>query len=112
MAVLVFCLFANTVGRRSGGETPHHPMQSHQAVPPHMQSMAPDGTPAHMWPRFQTPRVQRHAFVDDEGTDTDTSPAKLKPMLPPYTPSGRRSPSKGDRSLSPIKYRRSPSKGY
>lgn len=49
----------------------------------------------------------RRGLLQDE-TDTDSSPPKMMPLLPPCTPVGRRSPSKGDRSRSPSK--RSPSK--
>lgn len=65
-----------------------------------------------MWMPVQTPRMKRHAMLDD-GSDTDSSLPRSTPlMLPHYTPSGRRSPSKGERARSPIKYARSPSKGY
>ncbi|KAI9163723.1 Nucleus export protein BRL1 [Paramyrothecium foliicola] len=60
---------------------------------------------------MQTPQIQRRREVEEE-TDTDASPPHMRPLLPPTTPSGRRSPSKGHRSQSPTKYRRSPSKGY
>ncbi|KAL6406955.1 hypothetical protein AUP68_09772 [Ilyonectria robusta] len=54
--------------------------------------MPPESGPGFMWVPVQTPRVNRHAMLDD-GTDTDSSPPKMKPLLAaPYTPSGRRSP--------------------
>ncbi|KAK7428079.1 hypothetical protein QQZ08_005318 [Neonectria magnoliae] len=109
-AVLIFCAFANNLmlGKQSGDKAiPAVPSQS-AAI--HDPSMPPESGPGFMWVPVQTPRLNRRAIMD-EGTDTDTSPPKMKPLLAaPYTPS-RRSPSKRDRSLSPIKYGRTPSKG-
>ncbi|KAH6603121.1 hypothetical protein Trco_008525 [Trichoderma cornu-damae] len=109
--IAVFVIFSNVLlgwGRSKGHPAPLHPTAfSH--VPP----MAPDATPAHFRARFETPRAQRYAFIEDDMTDADPSPPKM--ALGPgfaYTPSGRRSPSKGERPLSPIKYHRSPNKGY
>ncbi|KAF4119451.1 Di-sulfide bridge nucleocytoplasmic transport domain [Geosmithia morbida] len=64
-----------------------------------------------MWIPVQTPKMRSRRFIDDD-TDTDSTPPNMHKMLPPYTPSGKRSPSKRERSLSPIKYGRSPMKGY
>ncbi|CAM1501538.1 Fc.00g035220.m01.CDS01 [Cosmosporella sp. VM-42] len=108
-AVLVFCAFANnvTLGRyNSAKAAPAMPSQPSF----HDPSIPPESTPGFMWVPVQTPMRNRHALLE-EGTDTDSSPPKMKPLLAaPYTPS-RRSPSKGERSRSPIKYNRSPSKG-
>jgi hypothetical protein len=60
-----------------------------------------------------TPQVHRRRMnMMNEDTDTDASPPHMPTLLPPRTPSGRRSPSKTHRSQSPIKYSRTPSKGY
>ncbi len=75
-----------------------------------MNGMGDD--PNVMWMPVQTPRMKRHMILDD-GSDTDSSLPRSTPlMLPNATPSGRRSPSKGERVRSPIKYSRSPSKIY
>jgi hypothetical protein len=71
-------------------------------------AMAPEGTASYMY-LVPTPRHMRQGLLGDD-TDTDSSPPKLMPV--PFTPSGRRSPSKVERSRSPVKYRRSPSKNY
>ncbi|KAF4981649.1 hypothetical protein FZEAL_2589 [Fusarium zealandicum] len=111
-AVLIFCAFANNLvlgGYANSKAAAPAPSQS--AVASHDLSMPPESGPGFMWIPVQTPRMQRHGMLD-EGTDTDSSPPKMKPILaPPYTPSGRRSPSKGDRGRSPVKYNRSPNKG-
>ncbi|POR35998.1 Nitrogen assimilation transcription factor nit-4 [Tolypocladium paradoxum] len=113
--VLAFILVCTTVnvgslGRQSGHKpVPSAPVQTGSTAPDTARS--PDITPGYMLVPVQTPRMQRRAMLD-EGTDTDSSPLSLKPALNHYTPSGRRSPSKGERQLSPIKYGRSPSKGY
>lgn len=63
-----------------------------------------------MWIPVQTPKMRSRRFMEEE-TDTDgTPPSMHKPLN--FTPSSRRSPSKRERSLSPIKYSRSPVKGY
>ncbi|KAM0425003.1 hypothetical protein ACHAPT_009804 [Fusarium lateritium] len=113
-AVLIFCSVANNVVLRGYANNINKvaaPVQSQPATTTHDPSIPPEGGPGFMWIPVQTPRMQRHRMLD-EGTDTDNSPPKMKPILAaPYTPSGRRSPSKGDRSRSPVKYNRSPSKG-
>ncbi|KAF4451947.1 Nucleus export protein BRL1 [Fusarium austroafricanum] len=111
-AVLIFCAFANNffLGGYANNK-PAAPVQSQPAAPPHDPSMAPENGPGFMWVPVQTPRMQRHMLLDD-ATDTDSTPPKMKALLPPpYTPSFRRSPSKGDRGRSPVKANRSPSKG-
>ena len=67
-----------------------------------------------MWMPVATPRRQRQGLLDEgEGSDTDNPYVSATPMrLGYYTPSSRRSPSKGERARSPVKYNRSPSKGY
>ncbi|KAI5463933.1 Di-sulfide bridge nucleocytoplasmic transport domain-containing protein [Mariannaea sp. PMI_226] len=108
-AILILCAFANnlTLGRYNKA-TPAAPVPSASI---HDPAIPLESGPGYMWVPVQTPHTNRHALLD-EGTDTDTSPPKMKPLLAaPYTPSGRRSPSKRDRSLSPVKYGRSPSKG-
>ncbi|KAI1850946.1 hypothetical protein JX265_007271 [Neoarthrinium moseri] len=63
----------------------------------------------------QTPRSRYQGLMaHDETPDTDASPGDPKALPPPLyyqTPSGRRSPSKGDRGRSPTKSR-SPTKRY
>lgn len=68
-----------------------------------------------MWMPVATPRMKRQMMLEEAASDTDaTPPPKMQPMLA-YTPSSRRSPSKGERgerALSPVKSQRSPSKRY
>ncbi|KAL7785646.1 Di-sulfide bridge nucleocytoplasmic transport domain-containing protein [Trichoderma ceciliae] len=109
--IAVFIIFSNIL--LGWGRSKSHPAPVHPPSFSHIPLMVPNNTPAHFRARFETPRAQRYAFIEDDVTDTDMSPPKM--ALGPgfaYTPSGRRSPSKGERSLSPIKYHRSPSKGY
>ncbi|KAI0376742.1 Di-sulfide bridge nucleocytoplasmic transport domain-containing protein [Hypomontagnella monticulosa] len=59
----------------------------------------------------QTPRHRsRHLLTNDETPDTDEA-SRLYALPPPQTPSSRRSPSKGERGMSPTKSR-SPAKRY
>lgn len=67
--------------------------------------------PSVVWMPVATPRMKRHMMVEDAASDTDATPPKMQPMLA-YTPSSRRSPSKGERAMSPVKNQRSPSKRY
>lgn len=109
LALLLLCAFANnlTLGRWTKA-TPAAPAPSASI---HDATIPPESGHGFMWIPVQTPRTNRHAILD-EGTDTDSSPPKMRPLLAaPYTPSGRRSPSKRERSLSPVKYGRTPSKG-
>ncbi|SPJ73489.1 uncharacterized protein FTOL_03219 [Fusarium torulosum] len=111
-AVLIFCAFANNffLGGYANNK-PAAPVPSQPVVSSRDSAMGPENGPGFMWVPVQTPRLKRHMILDD-GTDTDNTPPKMKTLLPPpYTPSSRRSPSKGDRGRSPIKYNRSPSKG-
>lgn len=112
-AILIVCAFANnlTLGRHSmakgGAPTPAQP-----SAAAHDPSVPPEAVPGFMWVPVQTPRMQRHGLLEDaDGTDTDASPPRMK-MLPPYTPSSRRSPSKTERGRSPVKYKVSPMKAY
>ncbi|KAK4168746.1 Di-sulfide bridge nucleocytoplasmic transport domain-containing protein [Cladorrhinum sp. PSN259] len=94
---------------------PAEPIQSQPVVPPMLgHSIHHNPSQAYIWaPINQTPRSVRKTLFADEATDTDNSP-DYKMIMPPQTPSGRRSPSKGDRDRSPSKglRGRSPSKGY
>ncbi|KAH7185234.1 Di-sulfide bridge nucleocytoplasmic transport domain-containing protein [Fusarium flagelliforme] len=109
-AVLIFCAFANNFFLGGYVNKPAPPVQSQPAAPSREPSMVPESGPGFMWVPVQTPRMKRHMMLD-EGTDTDNTPPKMKTLLPPpFTPSIRRSPSKGDRGRSPVK-NRSPSKG-
>ncbi|KAK0730093.1 Di-sulfide bridge nucleocytoplasmic transport domain-containing protein, partial [Lasiosphaeris hirsuta] len=74
-----------------------------------------DPNQAYIWaPISETPRHIRRNLLADDATDTDNSPEVMKAIMPPQTPSGRRSPSKGERERgrSPSKTSRSPSKGW
>ncbi|RFU76406.1 hypothetical protein TARUN_5848 [Trichoderma arundinaceum] len=109
--IAIFVIFSNIM--LGWGRSKSYPAPAHPPAVSHVPLMAPDATPAHFRARFETPRAQRYAFIEDDVTDFDTPPTRM--ALGPgftYTPSGRRSPSKGERSVSPIKYHRSPSKGY
>ncbi|KAF5236469.1 hypothetical protein FAUST_6530 [Fusarium austroamericanum] len=109
-AVLIFCAFANNFFLGGYINKPVAPVPSQPAAPSREASMVPENGPGFMWVPVQTPRMKRHMILD-EGTDTDSTPPKMKALLPPaFTPSIRRSPSKGDRGRSPVK-NRSPSKG-
>ncbi|OAA66413.1 Nucleus export protein Brr6 [Akanthomyces lecanii RCEF 1005] len=108
-AIIIICVFGNNLilGRNanSGQVTAFNGEPQKNA-----NRMADD--PNVIWMPVQTPRMKRHMMLDD-GSDTDSSLPRSTPlMLPHATPSGRRSPSKGERARSPIKYSRSPSKGY
>ncbi|KAL1840124.1 hypothetical protein VTJ49DRAFT_780 [Mycothermus thermophilus] len=81
-------------------EKPAAPLHSAPAMP-----MAPMLGPAaahnpnqaYIWaPLSQTPRHVRKAYFPNDVTDSEASP-DMKMIMPPQTPSGRRSPSKGDR---------------
>ncbi|KAL2134577.1 hypothetical protein VTI74DRAFT_11399 [Chaetomium olivicolor] len=95
---------------------PTEPLHSPPAVPPMLGSAAAHNpSQAYIWaPISQTPRHVRKAFLANDATDSEASPDFKMIMPPPQTPSGRRSPSKGDRGRSPTKgsRMRSPSKGY
>ncbi|KAL7948081.1 Di-sulfide bridge nucleocytoplasmic transport domain-containing protein [Trichoderma barbatum] len=103
--IAVFFIFSNVMigwGRSRTQLAPAHPPAFS-----HVPMMASDTTPTH----FRTPRSQRYALIEDDITDTDLSPPKMALGSGfTYTTSGRRSPGK-DRSMSPIKYHRSPNKG-
>lgn len=88
---------------------PAEPAPSQPASFP-MLGPAPQG---YMWTIGETPRHTRRERFTDDVTDTDNSP-EFRAIMPPQTPSGRRSPSKGERERgrSPSKPSRSPSKGY
>ncbi|KAK4247693.1 Di-sulfide bridge nucleocytoplasmic transport domain-containing protein [Corynascus novoguineensis] len=94
---------------------PAEPLHSPPAVPPMLGAAAAHNPQqAYIWaPLSQTPRHVRKNFFVNDATDSEASP-DFKMILPPQTPSGRRSPSKGDRGRSPSKGTRvrSPSKGY
>ena len=110
LAIILVCTtvnFSSFTGSRNAGHKELYPTQSQPAGNMHDQARSPSITPGYMLVPVQTPRTQRQALLE-EGTDTDTSPMNMKSY---YTPSSRRSPSKGDRQLSPVKYGRSPSKG-
>ncbi|KAH0430857.1 nuclear envelope protein [Colletotrichum camelliae] len=116
--ILLLCIVANnlTLGRlanTTGTDRPAaHRSASGSAPEP---SVIPQPSQAYMWVPIQTPSRRRQNLkydVDSDATDTDLSPPKM--IMPPRTPSGRRSPSKGDRDRlrSPAKYGLSPVKGY
>ncbi|KAG5981735.1 hypothetical protein E4U55_002607 [Claviceps digitariae] len=115
LSIMLICTTVNfrAFSRHDGGHKGGHkliestPSQSASNLPD--QTRSPGITPGYMLVPVQTPRMQRQALLDD-GTDTDNSPISMKPFC---TPLGRRSPSKVNRPpLSPIKYGRTPSKGF
>ncbi|KAG6040638.1 hypothetical protein E4U41_007634 [Claviceps citrina] len=109
LAIILICTTVNfsAFSRNDSGHKAVPPTPSQSASNLHGQASSPGITPGYMLVPVQTPRMQRQALLDD-GTDTDNSPINMSAF---YTPSGRRSPSKGGRQLSPIKYGRTPSKG-
>ncbi|KAG5943865.1 hypothetical protein E4U53_007002 [Claviceps sorghi] len=102
-----FSAFSRHDGGHKDGQKTTQPTPSESASKLPDISRSPGITPGYMLVPVQTPRMQRQALLDD-GTDTDNSPINLRAY---YTPLGRRSPSKVNRPLSPIKYGRTPSKG-
>ncbi|KAJ4302522.1 hypothetical protein N0V88_002671 [Collariella sp. IMI 366227] len=101
----------------SAAAKPSEPLHSPPAMPPMLGSAAVHNpSQAYIWaPISQTPRHVRKAFLANDATDSEASPDPFKMIMPPpQTPSGRRSPSKGDRGRSPTKgsRMRSPSKEY
>ena len=109
LAIVLVCTTVNFgTFSRHGGSKDTHPAPSQPAKNSIDGARSPGITPGYMLVPVQTPRMQRQTLLD-EGTDTDNSPINSKPY---HTPSTRRSPSKSDRQLSPVKYGRSPSKGY
>ncbi|KAL2175518.1 Di-sulfide bridge nucleocytoplasmic transport domain-containing protein [Thermothelomyces heterothallicus CBS 202.75] len=122
ISVFLAVVFANNVGfaflRESALQQPPKPVEplhSPPVVPPMLGSAAAHNPQqAYIWaPLSQTPRHIRKSYFVNDATDSEASP-DFKMILPPQTPSGRRSPSKGDRGRSPSKGTRvrSPSKGY
>ncbi|OLN94063.1 Nucleus export protein brr6 [Colletotrichum chlorophyti] len=118
--ILLLCIVANnlTLGRLANSANAHRPAPSHHAPSGNAPepSVIPEPSQAYMWVPIQTPSHRRRVQYDNDDTDTDgASPPKSQLIMPPRTPSGRRSPSKGDRERmrSPTKYRSfSPVKGY
>ncbi|KAH6630586.1 Di-sulfide bridge nucleocytoplasmic transport domain-containing protein [Chaetomium sp. MPI-SDFR-AT-0129] len=96
---------------------PAQPLHSPPAMPSLLGSaVAHNPREAYLFaPLSQTPRHIRNKFFFNDATDSEASP-EAKMLLPPQTPSGRRSPSKGERerTRSPVKGSRgrSPVKGY
>lgn len=113
--MLVVCVLGNNLilggqssnkGGRYGASQAHHDQHS-------MAGTGDRGDGSVMWMPVATPRMKRQGLLEDEGSDTDGPFASATPMhLGYYTPSSRRSPSKSERARSPVKYMRSPSKGY
>lgn len=117
LTTILVAIIANNIGFGRYAAPPptskpeFHPPQ--QPDFPMLTSPQRDPNQAYIFaPIGQTPRHIRRAFLPAEATDTDASPDYKAILPPPQTPSGRRSPSKGDRGRSPTKSRRSPSKGY
>ncbi|KJZ74302.1 hypothetical protein HIM_06308 [Hirsutella minnesotensis 3608] len=112
LGFIIVCttLNASALSRQAGPKTvvPPPPARVNDPIPDPVRS--PAIAPGYMLVPLQTPKMQRRAMLD-EGTDTDTSPLNLMPSMPIFTPSGRRSPSKGERQLSPIKFGRGANKG-
>lgn len=119
MSLFMVAVFASNVGfgflRESTLAHTAKPAEPPHAAPttaPIFEAAARYQQPAFFLTPF-TPRHMRKSHFADEATDTDNSP-DFAAILPAPTPSGRRSPSKGDRGRSPSKGARvrSPSKGY
>ncbi|PHH87181.1 hypothetical protein CDD83_9209 [Cordyceps sp. RAO-2017] len=114
--VLGFILVCTTVNvgafNRQGTHKPSLPSAPAQASEAAAAAAArsPGIGAGYMLVPVQTPRMPRRAMLD-EGTDTDTSPLNLKPAPSLLTPSGRRSPTKLERQLSPVKYGRGSNRG-
>lgn len=106
MGFLVFMVFANNtmLGKPPNTTSTHvsGPHPPNKASGPPMPHQSADI----MWIPVQTPQMQRRSVFHDD-TDTDGTPPRSQKFLPPFTPSGRRSPSKRGRSVSPVKYMRS-----
>lgn len=117
MTLVVLCALATNVfngmsrnkfdGRPTG---PTMPFPSAPVLAPMLTSPGHDPNMQFYLPK--TPGRMRAMFITDDATDTDASPSDVKAIMPPQTPSGRRSPYKGERGRSPTKLGRSPSKGY
>ncbi|KZZ88462.1 Nucleus export protein Brr6 [Moelleriella libera RCEF 2490] len=109
VAIILICATINfgSFGRQSSSHKELYPPGTQPPSSIQEQARSPDITPGYMLVPVQTPRLRRQALLD-EGTDTDNSP--IQPSF--FTPSGRRSPSKSNRQLSPVRYRGSPSKGH
>lgn len=71
------------------------PLKQNHSLP-NTSTLAPDTT--HF--SIQTPKSRRYSPVEE--SDTDASPPVLRRVG--YTPSGRGSPMKGERSRSPVKF--------
>ncbi|KAM0325028.1 hypothetical protein ACHAQA_007564 [Verticillium albo-atrum] len=116
--ILILCLGLNTWSHVQIGTSAKaaHPVPSNPAADvghPQPSGFPGDSSQAYMWVPIQTPSHRRQLDFDPDGTDTDgASPPLRKTILPPPQTPSRRSPSKGDRGRSPVKYGRSPSKGY
>ncbi|KAG7123133.1 hypothetical protein HYQ45_014080 [Verticillium longisporum] len=117
--ILLLCLGLNAWSHVQIGTSAKavHPVPSNAAADvghhPQPSGFPGDSAQAYMWVPIQTPSHRRQLDFDADGTDTDgASPPFRKAILPPPQTPSRRSPSKGDYSRSPVKYGRSPSKGY
>ncbi|KAL6857390.1 Di-sulfide bridge nucleocytoplasmic transport domain-containing protein [Trichoderma novae-zelandiae] len=108
--IAVFIIFSNVMlqwGRSKSQATPLH-----ASAFSHVPMMGPDTTPAHFRARFETPRSQRYAYLEDDMADADMSPSRMAMGSGfTYTSTGRRSPGRGERPLSPIRYHQSPGRG-
>lgn len=128
LSLFIVAVIGSNAGFRSLREstlTHHHttphppapPLHSPPAMPSILGSaVAHNPREAYLFaPLSQTPRHIRNKFFFNDATDSEASP-EAKMLMPPQTPSGRRSPSKGERerTRSPVKGSRgrSPVKGY
>ncbi|KAK0664477.1 Di-sulfide bridge nucleocytoplasmic transport domain-containing protein [Cercophora samala] len=125
LTLFLATLFATNMGfgrLRDSGPS-HHPHAPAPAPPlqspPAMAPMLPVSSDGFFWaPVGMTPKSVRKQYLG-EATDTDNSP-DMRAIMPPQTPSMRRSPSKEyrerererDRSPSKGSRQRSPSKNY
>ncbi|KAK1758297.1 hypothetical protein QBC47DRAFT_374229 [Echria macrotheca] len=116
LSILLVAIVGANVGfgflRESALPHPVRPAEPSQPAFPVLGAAQHNPHQAYIFaPIAETPRHTRRQFIADDATDTDNSP-DIKALMPPQTPSGRRSPSKGERGRSPTKASRSPSKGY
>lgn len=108
-AIAIFVIFANVM--IGWGRSKTQPGPSHPPTYSHGPVMGSDVTPAQFRQRFETPRSQRYAFIEED-TDFDMSTPKALGQGFGYTPVGRRSPVKGEWAASSMSYHRSPQRGY
>ncbi|KAI8950099.1 hypothetical protein F4801DRAFT_361994 [Xylaria longipes] len=114
LLVLLFAIFLFS-GRSLYKSAHDYPDFTRHAPPTYSQPHPSEhAAPQQVYWRTIQPQTPRHNLrrlpANDETPETDVSPPKFKALLPPETPSRRKSPSK-ERGRSPTKSR-SPTKRY